>query len=239
VTGDAPDAGKAGEPPDERRTPASTYRATTVGGEAEPLSWDAMAVVGRVARPHGLRGDVVVNPQTDFVEERFRAGQSVFVERHGAVERVEIVRARVQSGRPVVAFAGAESIDAAESLTGLELRVPVEWLHPLPAHTYYVHDLVGCRVVAGGEIIGTVTDVEGDGGAMRLTVATTDGEVLVPLVDEICRSVDVARKAIEVATPAGLLELNRPTGLPRRKDRRAEEQARRRARRTKAGGAQP
>jgi 16S rRNA processing protein RimM len=87
-------------------------------------SWDEMVVVGRVARPHGLRGDVVVNPETDFVAERFRPGATVWTRTGGREEELTIASARIQNGRPVVGFEGLSSIEAVERLAGLELRVP-------------------------------------------------------------------------------------------------------------------
>ena len=46
-------------------------------------AWDDMVVVGRIARPHGLRGHVIVNPDTDFVETRFRPGADVWIRTAG------------------------------------------------------------------------------------------------------------------------------------------------------------
>ncbi len=175
--------------------------------------WDDMAVVGRVARAHGLRGQVVLNPETDYPETRFEPGASLYRMRGCAVERLQIASLRMHRGRPIVAFDGIDSIGEAEDLAGTELRVPVEWLADLPAGTFYVHDLVGCRVTTpGGGTVGSVERVEGDGGATRLVVTTEGGEVLVPLASDICREVDVDRKMIVVDPPEGLLELNRPGG---------------------------
>ena len=105
-----------------------------------------MAVVGRVARPHGLRGDVVVKPETDFVAERFRPGATLWTRSAGREEQLTIASARVQNGRPVVGFEGLSSIEAVERLAGLELRVPEESLQPLEPGRYYEHQLVGCSV---------------------------------------------------------------------------------------------
>src|SRR5215831_18394565 len=121
------------------------------------MDWSSMAVVGRIARPHGLRGQVVVNPETDFPDERFQPGAELFVERHGAVETVTVTSVRFQHDRPVIALAGIETVDAARALAGLELRVPANRLARLPAGSFYYHDLVGCRVeTCSGEVIGTV-----------------------------------------------------------------------------------
>src|SRR5687767_3454320 len=124
------------------------------------MAWDDMAVVGRVARPHGLRGDVVVTPETDFVTERFRPGATVWTRTGGREEQLTIATARVHNGRAVVGFAGLSSIEAAERLAGLELRIPEESLQPLEPGRYYEHQLVGCSVAtARGELVGTVVRV--------------------------------------------------------------------------------
>jgi 16S rRNA processing protein RimM len=173
--------------------------------------WDEMAVVGRVARSHGLSGEVIVNPETDFPETRFAPGGVVYRERTGSPEALRIVSSRLHRGRPIVAFDGIRSVDEAGQLAGVELRVPESWLEPLPAGSYYLHELAGCRVDdASGRTVGTVERVEGDGGASRLVVRTDGGEVLVPLAGDICSTIDVARQLIVIDPPEGLIALNAP-----------------------------
>jgi len=170
------------------------------------MEWDAMAVVGRIARAHGLKGQVIVNLETDFPEERFKPGATMFTTR-GALK---ITTARFQNGRPVIGIEGVETVNDAEELAGLELRVPVEELAALPAGMFYHHDLVGCAVVTGGgEKVGTVEGVEGTLSGSRLVVAGAKGEILIPLAKEICRTIDVAGKRIVIEPPDGLLDLNR------------------------------
>src|SRR5438552_713177 len=103
------------------------------------MDWDAMAVVGRIARPHGLRGQLVVNADTEFLEDRFQPGAELFVQRRGLVEALTIAHVRFQRQRPIIGFAGIETIEAAEPLAGLELRVPAEQLVALPSGTFYRH----------------------------------------------------------------------------------------------------
>src|SRR5437870_13269065 len=110
------------------------------------MNWDDMAVVGRIARPHGIRGQVILNVETDFPEERFQPGVVMFVSRAAAIDRLLLTGVRFQNGRPVVSIDGIDSMTAAQQLAGLELRVPSEQLAPLPAGTFYRHDLVGCGV---------------------------------------------------------------------------------------------
>lgn len=168
-----------------------------------------MAVVGRIARAHGIRGQVIVNPETDFPDERFKPGATLFTKRGATVDAIRLTTARFQNGRPVIGIEGVETMNDAEELAGLELRVPVEELAKLPAGTFYHHDLVGCRVVTGGgEHVGTVEGVEGTLEGSRLVVAGAKGEILIPLVTAICRTIDVAGKRIVIEPPDGLLDLN-------------------------------
>ena len=168
-----------------------------------------MAVVGRIARAHGNRGQVIVNLETDFPEERFQPGAELFIERRGHVEALRLSAVRYQHDRPVLTIDGVQTMNDAEALAGYELRVPVERLAKLPAGTFYRHDLVGCRVeTMDGREVGIVSGVEGDIGSSRLVIAGARGEVLVPLASEICRSIDAAGKRIVIAPPDGLLDVN-------------------------------
>jgi len=175
------------------------------------LNWDAMAVVGRIARAHGIRGQVVVNPETDFPDKRFRPGAHLFTKRGASADIVSLVltTVRFQNGRPVIGVEGVATMNDAGALAGLELRVPVEELEPLPEGTFYHHDLVGCQVVTGGgDAVGTVEGVEGSVAGSRLVVAGARGEILIPLASDICRTIDVQGRKIVIDPPEGLLDLN-------------------------------
>jgi 16S rRNA processing protein RimM len=179
-------------------------------------TWDDMALVGRIAKPHGLRGDVMVNPETDFVEERFAVGATLWTKSDRGQEALTIAAVRVHNGRPVVGFDGFSRIEDVERLAGLELRVPEDALQPLGEHTYYRHQLVGCAVeTTSGERIGDVTRVDGGLGGSLLVVDGSRGEVLVPLTLAICVEIDVEARRIRVEPPEGLIELNE-TGSSRK-----------------------
>lgn len=168
-----------------------------------------MAVVGRIARAHGNRGQVIVNLDTDFPEERFRPGAELFTIRDGVMETLMLTAARFHGGRPVVGISGVDTIDAAERLAGLELRIPADRLAVLPSGTFYHHDLVGCRVETGGGVpVGVVEGVEGTLHGSRLVVAGTSGKILIPLAVAICTTIDVSAKRIVIDPPEGLLDLN-------------------------------
>ena len=98
-----------------------------------------MALVGWIARAHGIRGQVIVNPETDFPDERFRPGAELFIERGGRVETMTVTTARFHRDRPVTGLARIETTTDAEAPAGRQLRVPLERLAVLPQHTFCRH----------------------------------------------------------------------------------------------------
>jgi 16S rRNA processing protein RimM len=180
-----------------------------------------MVVVGRVTKTHGLRGHVVVTPETDFVDERFAPGSSLWMRPGDEPAAVVVGESRLQGGRPIVVFEGVNSIDDAAELVGRELRVPSEELHPLPAGAHYQHELVGCTVVTTeGRAVGAVSRVEGGAAGSLLVVIGASGEVLIPFASAICVGIHVAERRIVVEPPEGLLELNEVGARSRARRRR-------------------
>ena len=171
-----------------------------------------MITVGRIIRPHGHRGSVVVAAETDFPEERFKAGAELFWRKgDDAASIVRIVEGRQHQGRWILTLEGVDTMNEAETLRGIELQVPVDARHRLASGAHYVHDLEGCAVVTeAGEDVGRVTGVQFGSGAPLLQIADERGdEVLVPMVEGICRVIDTDGKRIVIAPPAGLIDVNR------------------------------
>jgi 16S rRNA processing protein RimM len=169
-----------------------------------------LLLVGRIARAHGNRGQVIVNPETDFAEQRFQPGRQVLVgQEGGALTPRTIASVRFHLGRPILGLEGIETMNDAEAMAGTPLWLAAAAVEPLPEGTFYRHDLRGCEVrTVGGEVIGSVVDVGGVLERSWLVIAGRRGEVLIPLTEEICTRVDPAARVIEVAPPEGLLELN-------------------------------
>ena len=155
----------------------------------------------------------MVQPETDFAGERFREGAELIWNRGSEAGPVRVADGFPHQGRWVVAFEGVDSMNDAETLRGVELRIPREALHALPPGAHYVHDLEGCEVVTtAGVGIGRVLRV--DFGAAQPLLVVDGGagnEVLVPMTEGICRRVTPAEKRIDVELPEGLLELNAGT----------------------------
>jgi 16S rRNA processing protein RimM len=187
------------------------------GQQAPPAD---LVLVGIIERPHGLQGEVVVNPLTDFPDERFVDGAALLTAPAGRQPdgrtTLRIAAVRWHKGRPLVLFDGVDGVDAAEGLRGQGLWIAAADRRALEPGLFYETDLVGCRVetVAGGPV-GTVRRVDGAPGASVLVIDGPDGEVLVPLAEEICRVIDPASRRVVIDPPDGLLELNAPPATPR------------------------
>lgn len=179
--------------------------------ESGDLSSEALLLVGRVGRAHGIRGQVVVNPETDFMEDRFKVGQILRVGPADRTRPYEIRGVRFYQGRPIVQFAGIETMNDAEALAGAEVWLPASSIEPLPPETFYRHDLVGCEVRRlSGDAVGRVTAVEGTLERSHLVVDADGRDTLIPLAAPICVRIDLAARVIVVDPPEGLLEVNAP-----------------------------
>jgi len=119
-----------------------------------------------------------------------------------------------RGGQAIFNFEGSDSIADAEKLVGLEVQIPFADRMQLSSGSYYVTDLIGCEVCEKqGGVIGRVSDLqftgEGIGGTPILVIDSAQGELLVPLAQDICVLIDTSARRIEVVLPEGLRELNR------------------------------
>ena len=165
-------------------------------------------LVGRVRRPHGVRGALLVESLTDNAD-RWAAGSRLLAAGEGleAGAALTVEHAQEHSGTMLVFFAGVDGREAAEALRGVELSVPEDAVPPPPDGTWYEYQLVGCRchdAVAGD--LGEVVDVVEDGGGLLLVVDDGLRRLPVPFVAAFLVAVDVDGRRIDVHLPPGLIE---------------------------------
>lgn len=184
--------------------------------DPEPAVFDRrLAVrVGIIIAPHGVRGEVRVQPLTDF-PERFRRGSVLWLE--GAPRRVEAGRWRGQD--VYLKLEGVNSRTEAEALRGKELWAAA----PKPiqeAGRYYCHDIIGLRAEdEAGAPLGRVAEVLETGANDVYVVRGELGELLLPAVEDVVREVDIAGGRLVVRLLPGLEFVGRKAA-PRRRVRR-------------------
>jgi 16S rRNA processing protein RimM len=164
--------------------------------------------IASIRRVRGNRGEVAAEVLTDF-PERFEAGVELLLSRNGTQRTLALDEAWFHKGMAILKFRGFDSISAAEELVGWDVQIPLSSRKELPAGEVYLSDLVGCSVLENGEILGTVDSIEQTGAAPLLSVHTESGEILIPFVMDICRTVDVVRREVHVTLPEGLKDINR------------------------------
>ena len=169
----------------------------------------ARLLVGRVLRPHGVRGEVVVEVLSD-APDRFAPGAELLAgdpDTAGEPSRLTVAAARLDRGRLLVRFAEVGDRDAAERARGTPLSIPVEAARPLAEQEFWPYQLVGLEVVdRDGRRHGVVADVLPGAAHDLLEVRLDGGErALVPAVAALV-TVELDAKRVVVDALPGLLE---------------------------------
>jgi 16S rRNA processing protein RimM len=165
-------------------------------------------VVGRIGRPHGVRGEVTVEVRTDDPDLRFVPG-AVFDTDPAARGPLTVAGRRWHREVLLLTVEGVESREAAEELRNTELLLDVADLPELDdPEAYYDHQLVGLRArLTDGSELGEVVAVRHEGADLLVIDRPDAGDLLVPFVTAIVPTVDVAAGFLVVDPPEGLLEL--------------------------------
>lgn len=169
---------------------------------------DELISVAHIARPQGIRGEVIADLLTDFPDRFSKLSAVTLKKANGELVTLQLQTSRPHNGRVVLKFAGFDDMNSAETLRDARVLITADQLVKLPKDSFYDFDLVDCEVVTiNGQTIGKVTGVQRFGAAPLLVVNGGDREHLIPLASSICTDVNVAQKRIVVDPPEGLLEL--------------------------------
>ena len=167
---------------------------------------DDFLLIGTIGVPFGVKGQVRLHVVTSR-PEHLRRVKTVFL----GDEQVEVGLGRVVEHKPnilVLSLSGIDDRNAAEVLRGTEVFIREADAAPLDDDEYFLHDLPGLVVeTTTGEQIGTVTDVLETGANDVLVVARPEGsEVLLPMIRDVVKSMDLAEKRLVIEPLEGLLE---------------------------------
>lgn len=169
-------------------------------------------VIGRIAKAHGVTGEIVVDVRTDDPEARFAPGSVLRGRKpRGGPERSYVIETvREHAGRLLVRLNGIGDRNAADELRGTLFLVESGDLPPIEdPDEFYDHQLEGLAVrTVAGEAVGTVTEVLHTAAGELLSIKTPEGtELLVPFVSAIVTAVSLAEGTVDIDPPEGLLNL--------------------------------
>jgi 16S rRNA processing protein RimM len=167
-------------------------------------------VVGRLRKPHGLKGDLTLFPITDDPAAVFAPGRSVWlvgVDGETVAGPVTIERSRSYHREWLVKFAGADRREAIDPWRGLFLAVPASELAAPEGDEVYLHELDGFAVRLPDETpLGLVSAVYELPSGLMIEVQGPKREFLLPYKKEFVREVDRAGRRLVVTPPEGLIE---------------------------------
>ena len=178
-------------------------------GKAGARQPQVTLAVGRVVRPHGVRGALLVEPYSDAIAE-LHAGSHVFLGPHAVAATV--TRSHALTRGYLLSLRECLDRESAEAWRGVEVRVPVESVPPLPEGTYYHGDILGLAVVASdGTALGQVVEILQTGANDVYVVRDAEErELLLPAIASEIREIDLGSGRMVVDLIPGLRDLGAP-----------------------------
>ncbi|WP_210363797.1 ribosome maturation factor RimM [Bacillus sp. REN3] len=170
---------------------------------------EKMFNVGKIVNTHGIRGEVRVISRTDFPEERYKTGNTLYLFMPGSKDPSELIVGshRVHKNFDLLTFEGYDNVNQVEKMKGGILKVPESQRGELEEGEYYFQDIIGCVMLSiDGEEIGKVVEILTPGANDVWVVKGRDGkEHLIPYIEDIVKKVDVNQKVIIIEPLEGLL----------------------------------
>lgn len=181
-------------------TPVRPEHSTGSSGLGEP----EFLAVGKLRRPHGVRGEMQMDVLTDF-PERLKPGVTVYLGEHHEPHRIHNIRGHDQA--LLVTFDGYQNPEGVGVFRNTMVYVRVNELPPLPDGEYYHHQLLDLQVFReDGEYLGILAEILVTGANDVYVIETDDGtEILLPAINDVIREIDLERGQIRVHLLPGLL----------------------------------
>lgn len=165
--------------------------------------------VGKIVNTQGIKGEVRVVSETDFPEERYASGKTLYMSpiKGNHYEPLIVTSHRHHKQFDILTFVGFNSINEAESLKGRQLFISEKQLSDLDEHSFYHHEIVGCEVYSdNGDHFGQIKEVLSPGANDVWVVKTKGKDLLLPYIEDVVKNVDIANKKVTVHLIAGLVD---------------------------------
>lgn len=163
---------------------------------------------GRILTALGIKGKLKVKIETDF-PQRFAPGAKIYINR----QPMTINSAEWHRGKLIIKIDTIDSIEDAQKLQGKTLEIHRSQVHPLPEGQYYHFQLIGLEVwTTQGELLGNVTEILTAESNDNYVVRGAKGEILIPAIEDVIKSVDLDQGRMTIEAIEGLLSLNQKSG---------------------------
>jgi 16S rRNA processing protein RimM len=168
---------------------------------------EKLIVIGRVSRPHGVKGEIVIEyfNRDDLTD--FSRYHMIFIQGdEGTPQPYRLMHGRPHKGSILARLEGIQTKDEAEQLRGRSVLVDPAALPPLPEDEYYEYEIMGMRVVTEqGTVVGEVTDIFPTGSNDVYVVREGENEFLIPALKDVIISIDKKNRTMVIRPTQGLL----------------------------------
>lgn len=171
------------------------------------MDFEACFQLGYVSKVHGLKGEIQAVLDVD-VPENYKKLESVFVDLNNKLIPFFIERIVVTDNKAVIKFEEVDTVEAAEDLKNKTMYLPLQTLPKLSGEQFYFHDIIGYSVHDETEgILGEILTVYNLPHQDLIAMQYNNREVLIPIIDDVVKSVNHDQKIVKVALPEGLLQI--------------------------------
>lgn len=160
--------------------------------------------LGKIIKPHGLKGEVKVFSTTDFASLRYKKGNVVFYFTNDSYIPLEVTSFKKGNDYDIVSFKDYDNIDKTKELIGKELFIK-KIDASLPNNYYHYIDLVNCEIISNNKSIGIVKEVIKYPANYIIRCKNKDKSFDIPFVDAFIKNVDIKNKRITVELIEGIL----------------------------------
>ena len=165
--------------------------------------------VGKIVNTHSLKGEVKVISSTDFEEQRFEKGTELLITRgNQVVKEVTVESYRTHKNNLLVKFVGIDSIEEAEKLKNLKIKIDSDNIGELEENEFYFHEIIGCEVFdENGKSLGEISEILTPGANDVWVIKSQNGkEILIPYIEDVVKKIDVENKKIDIEVMEGLID---------------------------------
>jgi len=168
------------------------------------LSEPEYVTIGHILAPWGIKGKLKVEIVTDF-PQRFTPSSKIYIYQ----QPMSIDSTEWRKGKAIIKLSTIDSIEDAQRLRGQPIEIHHSQLQPLPEGQYYHFQLIGLEVeTSQGEILGNITEILTAESNDIYVVSGNRGEILIPAIEDIVKSIDLNKGRIVIEPIEGLLSLN-------------------------------
>ena len=164
--------------------------------------------VGKIVNTHSLKGEVKVISSTDFEEERFKKGSKLLITRGNQLIREVVVQSyRNHKNFLLVKFEGIDSVEEAEKLKNLQIKIDSDEVGELEENEFYFHQIIGCEVFDENyRNLGEIIDILTPGANDVWVIKGEEGkEILIPYIEDVVKKIDITSKKVNIEVMEGLI----------------------------------